>query len=434
MRKLAQRNPVLTGLFGIALAIAAIVTALQYDKLPMFKSGRTYQAYFAETGGLRTDAEVQVAGYDVGKVSSIKLEGDRVLITFSLDKQVRVGDRSEAAIKTQTLLGTKFLEVSPRGSGHQDGPIPLERTTSPYQLPDAIGDLSRTISGLDTGQLSDSLSTLAETFADTPPAVKPALDGIARLSKSVEARDIQLQALIDNANNASTVLASRTDKVVELVHDTNTLLSELLTQSKALGSISSSISALSKQLTTFVADNRERFKPIVDKLNGALAIVDNRKAEVQKSIKMLNSFSLSLGEALSSGPFFKNYIANMLPGQIIQPFVDAAFSDLGLDPNVLLPSQITDPQVGQKATPALPIPYPRTGQGGEPHLTLPDAITGVPGDPRYPYREPLPAPPPGGPPPGPPAPPIGHTAIPTPTQAPLYVPAPDEHLRNTEGQ
>ena len=101
----------------------------------------------------------------------------------------------------------------------------------------------------------------------------------------------------------------------------------------------------------------------------------------------------------------------------MQPFIDAAFSDLGLDPNVLLPSERTDPQIGQPGTPALPVPYPRTGQGGEPHLTLPDAITGNPGDQGcgppglplpgptgcYPYREPLPAPPPGGPPPGPPA-------------------------------
>ena len=41
------------------------------------------------------------------------------------------------------------------------------------------------------------------------------------------------------------------------------------------------------------------------------------------------------GESVSAGPFFKVYVANLLPGQFIQPFVDAAFSDLGLDPNVL---------------------------------------------------------------------------------------------------
>jgi phospholipid/cholesterol/gamma-HCH transport system substrate-binding protein len=134
-----------------------------------------------------------------------------------------------------------------------------------------------------------------------------------------------------------------------------------------------------------------------------------------------------LGESAASGPFFKAEIANLLPGQFIQPFVDAAFSDLGLDPNVLLPSQRTDPQVGQPGTPALPVPYPRTGQGGPPNLTLPDAITGKPGDPRYPYREPLPAPPPGGPPPGPPAlPPPGMASIPEPTPSPVYQPAPGE--------
>jgi phospholipid/cholesterol/gamma-HCH transport system substrate-binding protein len=138
---------------------------------------------------------------------------------------------------------------------------------------------------------------------------------------------------------------------------------------------------------------------------------------VQKALVGLNRYALGLGESVSSGPFFKAYVANLVPGQFIQPFIDAAFSDLGLDPNVLLPSQRSDPQVGQPATPPLPIPYPRTGQGGTPRMTLPDAITGNPGDPKcgppgvplpgpgcYPYRAPLPAPPPGGPPPGPPAP------------------------------
>ena len=89
---------------------------------------------------------------------------------------------------------------------------------------------------------------------------------------------------------------------------------------------------------------------------------------------------MSLGESVSSGPFFKSYIVNLLPGQFMQPFIDAAFSDLGLDPDVLPPSQRTDPQTGQPGTPALPVPFPRTGQGGEPHLNLPDAITGNPGD------------------------------------------------------
>jgi phospholipid/cholesterol/gamma-HCH transport system substrate-binding protein len=218
------------------------------------------------------------------------------------------------------------------------------------------------------------------------------------------------------------------------------LLAELQTQSAALDQISSNISTVSQQLQGFIAENRTTFKPALDKLNGVLTIIDNRRDRVKKSINMLSTYAMSLGESVSAGPFFKSYIANLLPGQFVQPFIDAAFSDLGLDPNVLLPSELTDPQVGQPGTPALPMPYPRTGQGGEPHLNLPDAITGKPQDQQcgppgialpgpgcYPYREPLPAPPPGGPPPGPPAPaPPGVASTPVPSQAPFLQPAPGE--------
>lgn len=119
-------------------------------------------------GGLRTGNAVEVSGYPAGKVSSIALDGSGVLVTFTVDTNVRLGNRTEAAIKTKGLLGSKFLDVT-RGEGHLEGPIPMERTTSPYQLPDALGDLATTISGLNTNQLSDSLATLAQTFADTLP-------------------------------------------------------------------------------------------------------------------------------------------------------------------------------------------------------------------------------------------------------------------------
>jgi phospholipid/cholesterol/gamma-HCH transport system substrate-binding protein len=308
---------------------------------------------------------------------------------------------------------------SPRASGNW--------TTPAYQLPDALGDLSQTIAGLKTDQVNESLTTLAQTFHDTPPDLRTAVEGVARFSQTLNARDAALRNLLANAKKVTTVLAERSDQVVSLIVNTNALLAQLQTQSSALDNISGSISALSKQLSGFVADNRAQLRPALDKLNGVLTIVDNRKERVQKSIKLLNAYAMSLGESVSSGPFFKAYVPNLLPGQFLQPFVDAAFSDLGLDPNVLLPSQRTDPQTGQPGTPPLPLPYPRTGQGGEPKRTLPDAITGKPSDPRYPYREPLPAPPPGGPPPGPPAPaPPGQVSVPEPTPSPVYVPAPGE--------
>ncbi|GJO17064.1 Mce family protein Mce3C [Mycobacterium marinum] len=403
MKSFAERNLLLVGTVGILTAAGVVGGALQYQKLPFFDQGTSVCAYFADVGGLRTGNTVEVSGYPVGKVSSIELDEPGARVTFKVDKNIRLGERTEVAIKTKGLLGSKFVEVIPRGEGHLTGPIPVERTMSPYQLPDALGDLASTISGLNTGQLSESLDTLAQTFADTPADFRNAVQGVARLARTLNQRDVQLRSLLDNAARATGVLASRTDQIAGLVRDTNALLVQLRTQSAALDQIWANISAVARQLKGFIADNRQELRPALDKLNGVLDIVEARKERLQQAIPLINTYVMSLGESVSSGPFFKAYVVNLLPGQFVQPFIGAAFSDLGLDPATLLPSQLTDPPTGQPGTPPLPMPYPRTGQGGEPRLTLPDAITGNPGDPRYPYREPPPAPPPGGPPPGPPA-------------------------------
>ncbi len=423
MKSFSERNPLIVGAAGISIVAGIAAAALSFESLPFVNTDKTYSAYFAEAGGLKTGAPVQVAGYRVGDVSSIELDGARVLVKFHIDKHIRLGMRTEANIRTKTLLGAKLLEVTPSGDGQLTEPIPTERTTPPYQLPDALGDLSATVSGLNTNAITDALDTLAHTFQDTPSDLKIAIEGMERISQTIGARDEQLRNLLANANEATTVLSDRADQIVSLISNTNALLDQLRDQSVALDQISGNLSAFARQLAGFVDDNRAQMHPALDKLNGVLTIVDNRKERLQQAIKYLNTYAMSLGESVASGPFFKAYLSNLLPGQFVQPFVDAAFSDLGLDPNVLLPSQLTDPPTGQPATPPLPVPFPRTGQGGEPNLTLPEAITGNPNDPRYPYREPLPAPPAGGPPPGPPA-----LADPAPASAPdrAVPPAPAE--------
>lgn len=448
MKSLRWRSPVVIGAIGIVVITAVVALVLSLNAFPFLTGTKRYSAYFSEASGIISGGDVQVAGLKVGKVSSITLDKNRVLITFDVDRDIFLGDRSEASIKTKALLGTKVVEISTRGDKPLSEPIPLDRTKPAYQLADALGDLSNTIKGLDTGQLNDSLTTLAQTFADTPDNVKMAVDGVARISATLDERDNELRNLLANANKATAVLAARSDKIVDLVRNTNTLLAALLAQRTALDNVSTNVSSLARQLSGFIDDNRAQLRPALDKLNGVLTILDNRKGQLQKSIKMLNAYAMSLGESVSAGPFFKAYLANLIPGQFLQPFIDAAFSDLGLDQHTLSPSERIDPPNGQPATPALPIPYPRTGQGGEPRLNLPDAITGNPGDQGcgppslplpgptgcYPYREPPPPGPPGGPPPGPPAvaaPNMGNSPAPTPT--PVYQPAPGEGAPGPSG-
>ena len=213
IKPLAERNRLAVGATGIVLIIATVVAAFSYDKIPFIKGTSDHQAYFADAGGIKTGSDVRVSGLGVGRVSGIHLEGAKVRVDFTVRDGVELGDRTEAAIKTETVLGTKVLELTPRGDRNLDGPIPIERTTSPYDLPAALGDLTTTISGLDTTQLSSALTTLAQTFKNTPPDLKLALEGVARFSDTLGTRDAKLRQLLADANKVTSVLAKRSDQI-----------------------------------------------------------------------------------------------------------------------------------------------------------------------------------------------------------------------------
>ena len=359
-------NPVVIGVVGTAALILLTVAGFQYDKLPFIKKTKDYSAYFAEAGGIKPGSAVRISGLGVGRVSGLRLEGTKVRVGFTVRKGIHLGDRTEAAIKTETILGSKMLELTSRGDGELKGAIPLERTTSPYDLPVALGDLTTTISGLDTNQLSAALTTLANTFKETPADLKPALEGVARFSQTLNNRDGQLRSLLGNADKVSGVLGRRSQQIATLVANSDALLAALLSERDSLDVLMTNLTAVSQQISGLVADNRSQLKPALDKLNGVLEILDNRKEDLQRTLPKFKRYAMSFGEVLGSGPFFKAYVANLIPGQIGGPTLDARMYDRPLDPDQKLPSEAVAPPTGTPPVPPEDAPQPLWSQPPSP--------------------------------------------------------------------
>lgn len=366
LTSLGARNPITVGVLGTAILVCVTVAAFQYDKLPFIKNANDYAAYFSEAGGIRIGNSVRVSGMGVGRVSEIRLEGTKVRVGFTVRKGIELGDRTEAAIKTETILGSKMIELTSRGEGKLTGVIPLQRTTSPYDLPVALGDLTTTISGLDTNQLSSALTTLAETFKETPADLKPALQGVARFSQTLNNRDEQLRGLLGNANKVSGVLGRRSQQIASLVSNSNALLAALLDERDSLDALMTNLTAVSHQIAGLVDDNRTQLKPALDKLNGVLEILDNRKEDLQQTLPKFKRYAMSFGEVLGSGPFFKAYVANLIPGQLGGPTLDARMYDRPLDPDQKLPSEAVDPPTGTPPVPPENAPHPLWSQPPSP--------------------------------------------------------------------
>ncbi|AQA24134.1 mce related family protein [Rhodococcus sp. MTM3W5.2] len=109
---------------------------MQYDQLPFISGGGQYTAHFADAGGLMTGDDVTVSGVNVGTVDKVDLDGPQVLVTFTVQDGIALGDETSAAVKTNTILGRKSLKVTPRAAGRCASPrrfrwsAPTPRTRS----------------------------------------------------------------------------------------------------------------------------------------------------------------------------------------------------------------------------------------------------------------------------------------------------------------
>jgi len=113
---------------------------------------------------------VRIAGVRVGKVVELGLSGNHVVVGFRVDSgQMTLGTTTSASIRIKTLLGQKYLAVVPAGPGKLSGDIPTSRTTSPFDVVQAVTGLAQTVGDIDTTQLATAFDTITQTFSARRP-------------------------------------------------------------------------------------------------------------------------------------------------------------------------------------------------------------------------------------------------------------------------
>lgn len=332
MMTLQGSNRVRVGLLGLLILIMVVAVGQSFASIPMLFAKPMYYAHFADSAGSNPGDKVRINGYDVGQIKSLKIDGDRVKVGFTLG-DYRIGSDSRVSIRTDTILGKRVMEIESRGNKPLavNGLLPLEQSTTPYQLYDAFSDLTTETAGWDLKAVKGSLNALSETLDASTPELKAALDGVARFSDTIGKRDDQFKDLLVQANKVAGVLGNRSEQINRLLVNAQVLLAAVNQRSQAVDMLLQNVSAVSQQFEGFINDNPNLTR-VLQQLEVVSGVLAAHKEDLAYSIETGAKFMGSLSEALGSGPFFKSLVVNLVPYQILQPWVDAAFKERGIDP------------------------------------------------------------------------------------------------------
>ncbi len=235
----------------VGVTLVAFFVAFSFFKKGGYSEKDSYlvYAYFRDATGLTWKSRVQIAGIQVGEVSSITLEGDRAKLEIRIKKDI--GLHADACLTKSfpsALLPDALLEAT---SGSPGAPLLA-------QLPDERREIACIRESTSVQQLLDSLSKIA---ADVQVVT-------GDLARTVGGSQGSLRTIIENVSGITRQLDT-------LVSQNGQNFSEVIANARAFSADLKSISSREKERVHEIAVNVEQItRQLRDVLGSVKAILD----------------------------------------------------------------------------------------------------------------------------------------------------------------
>ena len=119
MKKYSRETAV--GIFVVIGLIAIGYLTINLGDLDVLGRDNTYslQAHFSNVTGLRPGGVITMYGLQIGKVGAMTIDPSRqqARVELRINRGVEIFDDAIASIKTEGLIGDKFVSIEPGGSG-----------------------------------------------------------------------------------------------------------------------------------------------------------------------------------------------------------------------------------------------------------------------------------------------------------------------------
>jgi len=206
---------------GITALITIVVFIWLYNFLKgknLFSSTSHYYVVYEKVGGLAESSPVEVNGYKVGVVQSVRfldpLSG-KLLVTLTVDKGFRLPKETVAEITTATLIAGMKIQFI-----YGDGPGTYNNGDT---IPGRLAESLLTKFEKELVPLKDKVTDLVTVIDSVISSINDIMDpqfrmnvrsGIASLSNTARSIDeAELESTLENVNKFTQMLADNSDKL-----------------------------------------------------------------------------------------------------------------------------------------------------------------------------------------------------------------------------
>jgi ABC-type transporter Mla subunit MlaD len=142
----------------------------------------------------------------------------------------------------------------------------LKHTEPPYDLQEALVDVTTTYEQLDNESFAKSLSILGTQLKTLPPVVPQALRNTQTLSTIIAQRRDQLGSLLKTTELVSNTLHRQQSTIAGLVNQGNSLVGDFVARQDAFRGLMAGLTDLVQNLSQIVVDDRPQLEELLTSL------------------------------------------------------------------------------------------------------------------------------------------------------------------------
>lgn len=206
------------GLFFI-ISVALFGAMLEIgNRWSFFDSKISYITYLSSSTGLKQGDAVKLSGVDVGTITSISVQNNRVRVDFDVKPGTQIKADTVAGIRMSNMLGGQFLGLT---FGSPDAPLLAEGSTIKSMDSAGIDALMDNVSALtrDAREMivelnrnqNDVMSRITAMLDENRASVRESLNGLASITAKIDRGDGSLALLLNDKslyNNANALTGS----------------------------------------------------------------------------------------------------------------------------------------------------------------------------------------------------------------------------------
>jgi phospholipid/cholesterol/gamma-HCH transport system substrate-binding protein len=281
---------------GVGLALAAAVVVSGYLVVDHFRHYRV-TAYFTSVTGLYVGDDVRVVGVDVGKVTGIDPDGDRMRVRLELDRSVPVAADAKAVIVAQSLVSARFVQLTPVVTEEStpalaDGAeIGLDRTAVPVEWDRVKQELGRAAEALgpngeDPGPAANLLDGAGTALQGNGAALGESVVELSRAMSTLAGSGGDLFGTIRGLQAFTTALAASNEQIVQFQGRLATVTGVLADSRTQLAPALAQLDTAIADVQRFVAQNRAGLTEQVRTLADVSQVLVDKKDGLEKVLHL----------------------------------------------------------------------------------------------------------------------------------------------------